>query len=627
MKKISAVLLAVIISISCLCLSGCGLVFGFFNDVFDNGDGGDDGSHTHQFDSYFTYSKCSVAGCNVIGRNQSEDTYAKEFKYSLTTTKINQIRALYDEMTTYLADGGDYEQFATLYDQYLEYFDYVNHQYQVASILSDVSYTTTTERNLSTVSKLYNEMFENYYGLYKSIYESEYREEFFDGWSSDEIEQALYYAEIYGGSADNNNAVDDVISKYEEYMDGINWTFATNKTTLTRQLNKVGEIYGELVAANNNVAKSMDYDNYMYYAYENEYNRNYTPDDVATMRQYVKTYVAPLLGKLARAYQSFTYFNASADQNYYLGLMSDSLFAGTSDVNFNRVRTTIDYVGDYFNYMQMSALDTGGQKFDFYGAANDLFKNGNYFTGEYEGAYTWWIDKISAPILFFGPSYDTAFTFVHEFGHYYENVYNGSLKLSYDHDETHSQGNEMLFLAWLAANKPKGVTNGFDIVEIEQLFNMVGNVVISTAVDEFEQAAYAGEYNGQKITTDSYGELFKTILNSYGGADAWLESTYWAYVVFDNSAYYISYAMSALPSIELYVKGRSDLASARDSYVKLFTFANGFRFVGNDRYGNAYLKANATYEAILNYCGLQGPFQLGLYTTLSSYFNSRADLR
>ena len=643
LKKLTSVVLAVLLIISCLCLSACGVFFNlldeWFGDTTEQGGSGS-GGHTHQFDSYFTYSQCAVDGCRVVGRNGSENTYANSFKYTLTNAKIAEINAVYNEIVTYLTDGGDYEQFEELYNDYLDYFEYVGHQYQVASILNDVTYNATTVNNYRTASQLYNDMFAKYYGLYALVYDSDYREQFYEGWNADEIEEALYYAKIYAGSADNNNVVDEILSEYEAYMDSIGWSFSLKESTKAQQLNKVGEIYAKLVDANNNLAKVYGdtYVNYMDYAYANEYNRDYTPDKVATtMRQFVKKYVAPLFIDVAIRYNTLLYhssLNTNADKNFCYGLMYDSLFTDTSDANFNRVRTTIDYVGEYFRYVQKSAIDTGGQKFDFDSAVEDLFKHGNYFTGDYEGAYTWWIDAIEMPILYFGPDYDTAFTFVHEFGHYYNNIYNGALNLSYDHDETHSQGNEMLFLAWLFENKPANVTVGFDMVEMGQLFDMLTNIVIATAVDEFEQAAYSGRYNGQPIT--SYADLFEEILSSYKGthegnkyntASAWLATNYWGYVVFNSSAYYISYAMSALPSLELYAMARSSgLDSARDSYVKLFTFANGHRFVDNDSNGNAYLKSGATYEAILNYCGLQGPFQEGLYTTLLTYFSTRADI-
>ena len=634
MKKLTAIFLAVILIFSLLCLSGCGLIGEFLDVIFGDGSDNeyDDGSHVHRFDSYFTYSECSVDGCRVVGRIQSENVYANDFVYTLTGAKIDEISALYDAILTYLADGDDYGYFEELYEEYLDWFDYAGHQYQVSSILSDVKYNTTTASNYRTAAKLYNEMRANYYALYELVYNSNYRDEFYDGWDSAEIEKALYYAEIYGGSADDNNAVDDILAEYDAYMDEIGNAISTDN------INYVGELYGRMVEANNNVAKAAHYDNYMDYAYAHEYNRNYTPNQVAeTMRKFVKTYIAPIFITLAYKNDEYYYakFNSTADKNFYYALTSDSLFAAKSDKNFNRVKTAVDLIGEYLGYINRPSATTNGEAVNFRNELENLFKNGNYFTGDYRGAYTWWISKLQKPIVYFGPSYDSAFTFLHEFGHYYNDIYNGSMGLSYDHDETHSQGNEMLFLAWLSQNKPKGVTNGFDMVEVEQLYDMLVNIIIATAVDEFEQAAYTGTYDGEPITC-SYADLFTQILGSYRGeykgversASQFLNSEYWGYVVFDSAAYYVSYAMSALPSIELYVKAkREGLYDARSSYVKLFTFSNDSRFVTTDSSGKKRLRSDATYETILNYCGLLGPFQEELYTTLKAYFDARPDLK
>ena len=153
MKKFTAILLVVILIFSILCLSGCDGLRAFLDDVLNgggsddiggtdgpggNGNGGNnggnngnnggdgnnnggdnigDGGHVHQFDSYFTYSQCSVFGCSVIGRRQGQDTYANDFTYSLTDAKIDDITALYDEILSCLADGDDYDYFESLYDE------------------------------------------------------------------------------------------------------------------------------------------------------------------------------------------------------------------------------------------------------------------------------------------------------------------------------------------------------------------------------------------------------------------------------------------------------------------------------------------------------------------------------
>ena len=654
MKKFATIFFIVIlIFVWLFCIAG---MFGLLDTIFPNGDGGtdssggnggsggiggsgglggevhDDGSHTHQFESYFFYSECTHEDCAVVGRNGSEKKYASEFVYTLTGAKIDEISALYGEILTYLDDGDDYKYFEKLYEKYEDWYEYAIHQYQVSSILSDVEYNTTTANDYRTATKLYNEMRANYYGLYGLVYESAYRDEFYEGWSDEEIDRALQYAEIYSGSADNNNAVDDILAEYEAYMDSIGDYVGTNN------LDYLGNLYGRLVEANNNVAKASYYNNYMDYAYSEKYHRDYTPSQVSeSMRKYVKTYIAPLF--IALAYKDSEYYSANfqsdADKNFYYALMSDSLFADTSDKNFDRVKSTLELVSNYLGFVNRPSNITGGEEVNFRREVEDLFKNGNYFTGDYRGAYTWWISKIQKPILYFGPRYNSAFTFVHEFGHYYNNIYNGSMSLSYDHDETHSQGNEMLFLAWLAQNKPEDVSDGFSRVEVEQLYDMLINIVIATAVDEFEQAAYTGYYNGEPINC-SYADLFVRILGSYKGtykgkehsALLFLNNKYWAYVVFKSAGYYISYAMSALPSIEIYAIARGKgLQDACTSYVNLFTFSNSSRFVDVATNGKKTLRSDATYEAILNYCGLQGPFQKELYTTLKSYFDSRTDLK
>ena len=100
-------------------------------------------------------------------------------------------------------------------------------------------------------------------------------------------------------------------------------------------------------------------------------------------------------------------------------------------------------------------------------------------------------------------------------------------------------------------------------------------------------------------------------------------TSYWAHVVFDSSAYYISYAMSALPCLELYaIAGNDGIDAARDSYIKLFTFSSNDDFIATDSFGDKYV--TATYQQVLNWAGLKGPFQEDLYKEIQEYFESRA---
>ena len=53
-------------------------------------------------------------------------------------------------------------------------------------------------------------------------------------------------------------------------------------------------LYAEFVENNNKMAALMGYDNYLEYAYENVYGRDYTYEEAGQFADYVKTYLSPI---------------------------------------------------------------------------------------------------------------------------------------------------------------------------------------------------------------------------------------------------------------------------------------------------------------------------------------------
>ena len=571
-------------------------------------------AHVHNFgNNYFIYVQCSVEGCNVYGRNQAEK-YFSLADYTLDS-KISEIDGHYNLLVSNIKSGNNQTQFDILYDQYYSDVDFVVDQCDLAYLLSDV-YASFVDKYYQA-DEYYDTTLARYYGLFELIYNSNYKSYFFNGWTSEEIQRARDLAAMYNDSSEDQSDLRAVMTEYNNVLDKI-----SDKGPSSSQYSTLNSLYKRLVAANNAIAANAGYSNsnnknYMDYAYEKVYNREYAPSAVTEMRNYVKSVIAPIFANVAEEYYNFyaknyygRYFSNTTNSNYFEGLTSLNIVdtVNTSSSNANTVRDTVNYIGKYFNYLS----EVNG--IDFLGEANKMYQNGNYFTGTGTGAYTGYF--INTPAIYFQTEgYSNAFTFVHEFGHYYDFVFNSKLSSSMDHSETQSQGNEMLFLAWLNNNKPSGITNGYTAVELNQLFDFLSTVVLATAVDEFEQAAYSGTYNGADIS--DYNQTFTSILASYSGADQYLNSDYWFYVVFDNAAYYISYAMSALPAIEIFAKaGNVGLNAARESYIKLFTYSSNSSLVKDGQ-------ITATYQEILNYCGLHSAFQSELYDTIRNYFNSR----
>lgn len=555
----------------------------------------------HNFPNYFTYGECQDEGCHVIGRKAADSTFKNNFKYTLTETDYNKYVGYYNWMVANVNNAStDADEF---YINMIDFGNGLNHVYEqndIASVLYNVSGDST---DYDTSTTWYYDLLNKYVDIIvkaNSSTNTAIKNGLSENVDSEDIQYAL--GEGTGNASKIQEEIDNILSQYNNEIT----SESPNTTT-------IAGLYEQLVNKNNQLAVLYGYDNYMTYSYKNVYNRNYTPAQTKAMSAFVKKYIVPLYtsinAKFETAYNALDDNDATdADINLYNGLMFDSLFTKTTSKYFDEVKDAIDLISNYFKYLDSS------NDVMFYDAVEDLFKNGNYFVGQVEGAFTYYMPQVGNTILYFDNTdygegtyyYSNSFTFVHEFGHYYENVHNltksGERPLSYDFCETQSQGNEMMFLAWLGSNTT--ASKGYNAVKYSQLANMLQTVLNATAIDEFEQAVYTGSYEGYTtLNANNYQDLYDTICTKYGINDEENGNTYWMGVCFDNAAYYISYAMSALPSIEIYAKavdkdGGPDVA--RTAYLTLFT------------------NASTDYNTVLAAAGLHNAFEEALYTELTN---------
>lgn len=555
----------------------------------------------HNFPNYFTYGECQNEGCHVIGRKAADSTFKNNFKYTLTETDYNKYVGYYNWMVANVNNAStDADEF---YINMIDFGNGLNHVYEqndIASVLYNVSGDST---DYDTSTTWYYDLLNKYVDIIvkaNSSTNTAIKNGLSEYVDSEDIQYAL--GEDTGNASKIQEEIDNILSQYNNEIT----SESPNTTT-------IAGLYEQLVNKNNQLAVLYGYDNYMTYAYKNVYNRNYTPAQTKAMSAFVNQYIVPLYtsinAKFETAYNALDGNDATdADINLYKGLMFDSLFTKTTSKYFDEVKDAIDLISNYFKYLDSS------NDVMFYDAVEDLFKTGNYFVGQVEGAFTYYMPQVGNTILYFDNTdygegtyyYSNSFTFVHEFGHYYENVLNltksGERPLSYDFCETQSQGNEMMFLAWLGSNTT--ASKGYNAVKYSQLANMLQTVLNATAIDEFEQAVYTGSYEGYTtLNANNYQDLYDTICTKYGINDKENGNTYWMGVCFDNAAYYISYAMSALPSIEIYAKAvdkDGGLDVARTAYLTLFT------------------NASTDYNTVLAAAGLHNAFEEALYTELTN---------
>lgn len=607
------------------------------------------GHDTEAGDDYMRIYTCDR--CKKSVRKESLHTYDDVFKYEFSEEKAAEFDLLYQEILDILSSAERYsaeyartwdatkEQYDTtkdvpgLYDEnkafeekFNAYYDnilYVIEQYQYAYVFYCVNDGDSTyEAAYEYVTEYRTDMVKNFYSLYRLIHETKYREFFFafdEGWTDEDIQSALVMSDSYGGEeyAEYNKIIEDIEVKIRA-LDIRDQAFG----------DLVPSLYPKYVDAYNQIAKLADpekYNNYMDYAYDSIYGRDYTPADVVEMRKYVKQYITPLFELLENKLKESKPLNDN-QKSYYAALNNASIFQN---------QLTADLVADYFELLHSDAGQAGKKEINFAKHANDLFKNKNYYTGAYEGAFSYFVRAQETAILYFGPgSYSGAFTFVHEFGHYYETVYNQGASISYDLEENHSQGNEMLFLAHLSKLLPElDCTPVFETMMYEKMYDAMTYILLATAVDEFEQIAYSGTYVGTnstiaglvsdgKIDASEYDKIYTALLKEYGGNTTMADDLYyyWRLAGVGSAGYYISYAMSQLPSLQLFVKGVKDFESAKQSYFKLFTFTDNEAFAEVDEFGDVVVTAG--YAETLEYAGLYSPFQEELYIELKSYFDS-----
>ena len=604
-------------------------------------------------DDYFAMVVCSHEGCEKAARRESTREFDGAFTYTYSETKQDEINARRDALfdmldpdhasyigaysdewaneDTYNEGTGEWihakqaqydEERAFEHDVYDVFYDdlkYLTEQYQVCYVFYCVNDKNAEwQDNYDAIQKARTDMISDYYALFRKIYNTKYREYFFceeDGWSPEDIEKALVLSDTYGGGE---------YAQIKKRIDEIENEFRDLERDQQEKGDTVPNLYAEYVSLNNQLARMVKddqgqqkYQNYVEYAYENVYDREYSPEDTAHLRAYAKQYMKTVYSTIYKGYRETKdniYSDTSPLKPYKTALLDESIFDS---------KLTTDLVSGYLKLLNIKD-DQGNIIQNYYGNANELFRVGNYYPGKYGGAFNYWISAQDKSVLYFGPgSYSGAFTFIHEFGHYNNSYYNKGIGMSYDLDETHSQGNEMMFLAWLSSALPAGYDKVYKQVKYDNLFNMVAIVMLAMAVDEFEQAVYTNTYPGYEegISASQYDDLFKTIMASYGIAQS-LNSVYWRYVVIESACYYISYSISAMSSLQLYalamaeIKETGDFAETREKYYKLITFTDDDQNAHTDFVGDRVVDIG--YADTLKYAGLLSPFDEDFYQFLAN---------
>ena len=561
--------------------------------------------------------RCLNEGCTDCVWGEYESKYTEELTFKFTAddeaaieAKYQEVKALiesaplYDpELHGYAETGALAEEFAAVDAVHTEFYDLVMYaisQQQLAEIAyyCDMK-NTELEETYSYMMDYRTNVVAQFYTLSQPFYDSCYRDYYYYGMTEAEIMAFLF---------DSNAVSNPEYTALKERNNAIETEFLALSSS--EQKARLPEMYAEFADNNNQMAQLMGYENYLEYAYENVYGRDYSYQEAAQLADYAKTYIAPIFSKL---YQAWTGFSSATDavKAVYYAQTSDAFFA-TLDGN--------TLVNNYIDVMEFNS--NPDRVISFSDEFNKLMGDGNMFRGDYEGAFVTTISSEKLPVAYFGKGYDNCFTVVHEFGHYMNEVYSNDIladsdySQSYDLMEMHSQGNELLYLCYLEEYSDYS-QDALAMVRTYSLVNMLYAAIAGFTIDTFEQAIYLDQYDGYgaeeimadgTITADEYNTLYNNICIDFGVEK--LLGGYWQYgMTITSPCYYVSYSVSAISVMQLYEVAKTEgFDAAKAQYLKLFTYVDESPELGMNE--------------ILLYAGMLSFTDEQLYIQLDQYFKT-----
>lgn len=428
-----------------------------------------------------------------------------------------------------------YANIDAMFDDLQYFFDHVGDDYRKAEIIAN---STANPTDYALESEIYNAWMDSYNAYYLFMAAlcraTNYRTHYFGDRGSSYFEQQAQLYEAYANTES---------SEAEKEMNSILNDYKAGKIT---RFNAISSY----VKKANDYAESHGGSDYLSFAYQNIYGREYSVADTNQLGNYIANYIKPLYLQLTSRLQNFE--NRAYDNLDYEYARDEAV--AISNNFFGGYLTSLyqyaDYLGDDYLNNFVNFFDTGSY----------------YFSNKYNNNITGYVSSFSdgTPYMFLGRDYQSVTTFIHEFGHYNAALTFGGLT-SYDLAETQSQGNEMLYYSYLLDNCLEELTGEYFIMN--EISSMVYTVIIGYAINELEKYVYTNENFTQSQLENKWIQIGNDLGFNFGDTRF---INYMYDVLLNYQGYYISYAMSAIASLEIFAVGRNDYTKATKAYKSIY---------------------------------------------------------
>ncbi len=487
---------------------------------------------------------------------------------------FDRLTADIEAIRTMVKEGRSGEEILAAYEALDEEFYEVNNAYAIASLFSAMD---TTDEYYSSEEELLAEKSSELQVLATKldieIYNSEYRDTVFYDWTEEDFEYLLIAEKLYDDEyVQLNTRLEGITNAYWDAQTETTVEYRGRKYTLAeldelnvdentyysllndyyRELNAVaGELYLELIGIEKRIAAKAGFDNYAEYAYRFEYERDYSPADAAALSEAVKTYCVDLVESL---------YNGLSNAER-MGLQA--AFSGANQLEKRR-----EYIEEYVHEISPDMVEAYNYLVEY---QLSILTDSDVSRA---GAFTSFMPSYDVPFIYIredGGFYDVT-TFIHEFGHFYSDYMGGretAYGMSLDAKEICSQANELLFLPYFGRYYKPDTYSG--IVKY-QMINALDSLIQGCLYDEFQQYVFSHDLK----TVEEINEAFCEISRTYGMGDDYyyVDLDYvWVDVLhnFEVPMYYISYATSIVPALQIMELSLTDRAKAIDVYNGIVT--------------------------------------------------------
>ena len=330
-----------------------------------------------------------------------------------------------------------------------------------------------------------------------------------------------------------NDIASDVSLSYEEYYR----LYDAYCAALNEQ---AGEIFLQQVAIRTQIAKALGYSDYATYCYDN-FGRDYSPADATALHAAVKTYIAPLFIKANEDHDISDLSAASFQEDAFFSALNSAANSFSA------------MLGEPVNYMLQNRL------YDF--SDSDV---------KMDSSFTTYISDYQAPYIFsrWTGSADDIATTLHELGHFTSYYHNASVGYSAGDSLDLAEVDSQALVLLLFDDYENFYGDLADQARISALIDAMYSLLSGCMEDEFQQAVYASP----DMTLDEMNSLYAQLAEAYGLKEVYgYQGTEWVLVshTFQTPLYYISYAASMVPALELFDLAKSDPAAAKTAYFNI----------------------------------------------------------